>query len=144
VFFVLQESGNIYSHFTRQDGVDGSDESYSFSSVFSISRFSITPKPIEASIYITLTLLYGSKLSRGHSGADLNDIGDLVESQTVFADCESVSTAAIESENDLMLKCSKFYESARRAPSTGQLHESIVDRAVEQVLKLKLQLRLFG
>ncbi|MCL2820845.1 MAG: glycoside hydrolase family 3 C-terminal domain-containing protein [Oscillospiraceae bacterium] len=75
---------------------------------------------------------------------DWDNTGRLMWQQFYSPDMRHAAKSAIEAGNDMIMSTPGFYDAAISMVESGELKESRIDEAVLRVLKVKLEMGLFG
>jgi len=75
---------------------------------------------------------------------DWDNVGRLVWQQFSSPDMKHAAKTAVEAGNDMMMSTPGFYEAAIEMVENGELDEALIDISVLRVLRVKLEMGLFG
>ena len=100
--------------------------------------------PCTANKWLLRDLLRDEMGFEGFVITDWDNTGRLMWQQFFSPDMRHAAKAAIEAGSDMIMSTPSFYEAAISMVESGELDESIVDEAVLRVLKVKLEMGLFG
>lgn len=74
---------------------------------------------------------------------DWSNTGNLVNLQFVAEDIDEATRMAVEAGNDMLMSTPACYDALLRLVRQGKLQESLIDEAVERILRVKFALGLF-
>jgi len=100
--------------------------------------------PCTANKWLLKDLLRDEMGFEGFVITDWDNTGRLVWQQFASPDMRHAAKTAIEAGNDMIMSTPDFYEAAISMVENGELDESVVDESVLRVLKVKLEMDLFG
>lgn len=99
--------------------------------------------PITVNDWLLTDVLRGEWGYTGTLITDWDNVGRMVWEQQVQPDYAHAAAAAIRAGNDMIMTTPLFYEGALEAIANGLVAESELDRAVERILRLKVEFGLF-
>jgi len=100
--------------------------------------------PCTANKWLLRDLLRDEMGFEGFVITDWDNTGRLMWQQFFSPDMRHAAKAAIIAGNDMIMSTPSFYEAAISMVESGDLDESFVNEAVLRVLKVKLEMGLFG
>jgi len=100
--------------------------------------------PCTANKWLLTDLLRDIMGFEGFVITDWDNVGRLMWQQFYSPDFRHAAKAAIDAGNDMIMSTPGFYEAAIEMVSSGDLKESRVDEAVLRILRVKLEMGLFG
>jgi len=100
--------------------------------------------PCTANSWLLKDLLRDDMGFEGFVITDWDNTGRLMWQQFYSPDMRHAAKTAIEAGNDMIMSTPSFYEGAISMVESGELDEAIIDEAVLRVLKVKLEMGLFG
>lgn len=103
---------------------------------------SIDGTPFTASERAMRTILRDELGFAGFVVTDWDNVASLVNNQHVAADLDEASLLAARAGNDMMMTTTAFYESAIRLVESGKLDEAVLDEAVRNILRVKIEMGL--
>ena len=100
--------------------------------------------PCTANSWLLKDLLRDEMGFEGFVITDWDNTGRLMWQQFYSPDMRHAAKTAIEAGNDMIMSTPSFYEGAISMVESGELDEALIDEAVLRVLKVKLEMGLFG
>ena len=100
--------------------------------------------PCTANKWLLKDLLRDYMGFEGFVITDWDNAGRLMWQQFYSPDMRHAAKTAIEAGNDMIMSTPSFYEGAISMVESGELDEALIDEAVLRVLKVKLEMGLFG
>lgn len=104
---------------------------------------SLDGTPCTASEKLLKTILRDEMGFDGFVVTDWDNVDGLIKRQYVCETTEDASALAANAGNDMMMTTLGFYDGALKAVRSGKLKESVLDKAVEHILTVKMRLGLF-
>jgi len=100
--------------------------------------------PCTANKWLLTDLLRDMMGFEGFVITDWDNTGRLMWQQFFSPDLRHAAKTAIEAGNDMIMSTPGFYEAAISMVESGELEEALIDESVLRVLKVKLEMGLFG
>ena len=100
--------------------------------------------PCTANKWLLKDLLRDEMGFEGFVITDWDNTGRLMWQQFFSPDMRHAAKTAIEAGNDMIMSTPGFYDAAISMVEHGELDESLIDESVLRVLKVKLEMGLFG
>jgi len=100
--------------------------------------------PCTANKWLLTDLLRGEMGFEGFVITDWDNTGRLMWQQFFSPDMRHAAKTAIEAGNDMIMSTPSFYEAAISMVESGELDEKRIDEAALRVLRVKLEMGLFG
>ena len=100
--------------------------------------------PCTANRWLLHDLLRDNMGFEGFVITDWDNTGRLMWQQFYSPDMRHAAKTAVEAGNDMIMSTPSFYEAAISMVESGELKESRIDEAALRVLKVKLEMGLFG
>lgn len=99
--------------------------------------------PITLNDWLLTDVLRGEWGYKGTLITDWDNVGRMVWEQRIQPDYSHAAAAAVKAGNDMIMTTPGFFEGALSAIENGLLEEPEIDRAVERILRLKMEYGLF-
>lgn len=99
--------------------------------------------PVSASRKYLRSILKEELGFDGFVVTDWNNTGNLANLQFIAEDMDEAVKIAVEAGNDMLMSTPESYDALIRLVRQGRLQESLLDEAVERILRIKFALGLF-